>query len=105
MKRLFILSVVLAVVLALMLVGCITGKEQVLIPLTDKIYLEEYDTNLRSYHMKIAEDVALQMFGIQIFSLNGVQDVKIMAYQISVLKSPLFKWEDIQPEILKILKQ
>ena len=101
MKRLFIL----AIVLALMIGGCATGKEQVLIPLTDKISVEKHGTNLRSYHTKIAENVVLQLFAIKIFSLNGIQDVKIMAYQISVLKSPLFKWETLEPEILKILKQ
>ena len=104
MKHLFILSIVLA----LMLVGCVaTGdvKDQVLIPLTDKIYMEDHDINLRSYHMEVSDGAILYESATKIFSLNGVQDVKILAYQLSVLKSPLFKWESIEPEILKILRR
>jgi len=91
-----------------MLVGCVTTgnvKDQVLMPLTDKIYMEEHDQNSRSYHMEVSDGAMLYESAIKIFSLNGVQDVKILAYQLSVLKSPLFKWESIEPEILKILRR
>ena len=105
MKKLFILSVALA----LMLAGCIASgpvKKQVLIPLTEKIYLEEHDQNGRSYHIATLTDNAqYQAVTMRIFELNGVQDVYIFPYQIVVKKSPLFKWETIEPEVLKILKK
>ena len=108
-KYLFILSIFLA--LALILGGgngCATGdvkKDQVLIPLTDKIYMEEHDQRGRSYHIEIDSAQQLQLFAMEIFELNGVQDVAMFPYQIVVKKSPLFKWEDIEPEVIKILKR
>ena len=100
--------ILLTVALALILTGCVTTgdvKDQVLIPLTDKVFMEVHDQNIRSYHIKVSKAVVLDALAIEIFGLNGVQDVIIMAYRLSVMVSPLFKWEDIEPEILKILKQ
>jgi len=98
------------IVLILILAGCaLSGpakNEQVLIPLTDKIFLEKHDQNRRSYHVATFTENAQYMAAQQqIFQLNGVQDVFIFPYQIVVKKSPLFKWETIEPDILRILKQ
>ena len=105
MKKRFILSVILALTLA----GCIASgpvKKQVLIPLTDKIFMEDHGMGGRSYHMAtFAELTQYEAARALIFELNGVQDVYIFPYQIVVKKSPLFKWETIEPEVLKILKK
>ena len=104
-KHLFILSVVLA----LMLAGCVASgpvkKDQTLTPLTDKIYLEEHDQNFRSYHMEMADDFKTEVISMEIYSLNGIQDVAVIPYQVIVKKSPFYKWKTIEPEILRILKQ
>jgi len=105
-KHLIIVSLILVLILA----GCVTSgpvkTEQILIPLTDKIFLEKHDQNGRSYHVATFTENAQYMAAQQqIFQLNGVQDVFIFPYQVVVKKSPLFKWETIEPEILRILKK
>ena len=103
-KHLFILSIVLA-----LMVGCVASgpvkTEQILTPLTNKIFLEKHDQNGRSYHVQISENVLLQAMAINIYELNGVQNVRMFPYQIFVKKSPLYNWKIIEPEILRILKK
>lgn len=68
--------------------------------------MEEHNPSVRSYHTPgLVENVQYQAIMMLIFSINGVQDVAAIPYQIAVTKSPLFKWDNIQPEVLKILKQ
>ena len=105
MKRLFLLTIALA-----LMVGCIASgsvkNEQILIPLTDKIFLEKHDQNGRSYHIAaFTGNAQYQAAHMRIYELNGVQDVYIFPYQIVVKISPLFNWETIEPEILRILQK
>ena len=103
--KLFILSVILA----LMVAGCIASgavkKEQILTPLSDRLFMEVHDQNGRSYHLPtFTTQVQYMAAEKALYELDGVQSVYILPYQIVVKKSPLFKWETIEPEILKILK-
>jgi len=103
MKKLFILLLIFLVT------GCVASgsvkTEQVLTPLTGKIFMEQHDQNSRSYHMDMSNTFQAQLVAIQTYGLNGVQDVRILPYQVFVKKSPLFKWETIEPDILRILQQ
>jgi len=102
--KLFILSVILA-----LMVGCATGPttatDQVLVDMGNKIFMERHDKNGRSYHMP-ALTTQIQYVAAEktLYELDGVQSVYILPYQIVVKISPLFKWDFIEPEILKILK-
>jgi len=94
-------------ILILILLGCVSSpikNNKNLIPLTNKIYLEVHDENNRSYHMKMDFNFEVNSIIFQIYNLNGVQSVQIIPYQIDIRKSPLFKWDDIEKNILIILK-
>jgi len=102
--------IIVSLVLVLLLAGCVTSgpvkNERVLIKLTDKIFMEEHNLSVRSYHTPdMIENIQYQIAYKRIFNINGVQNVAVVPYQIAVTKSPLFKWETIEPEILRILKQ
>ena len=89
------------------LAGCAAGamKDQVLIPMGDKIFLEIHEEKIRSYHITMDRHGQLQLLANAVFEEPGVQAVTFMPYQITVKISPLFKWEDVQPKVLKILKR
>ena len=106
MKKLFILFITLV----LILIGCITSgptkKEHILTPLTNKVFMEKHSQNGRSYHIAtFTDNIQYKTVQMQIYELNGVQSVYILPYQIIVKISPLFKWEVIELEILRILEK
>lgn len=92
------------------MVGCATGPvtkatDQVLVDMGNKIFMEQHNKNGRSYHMPALTTQTQYMAAEKtLYELDGVQSVYILPYQIVVKISPLFKWDFIEPEILKILK-
>ena len=98
---------ILIILILFLILGCVSSSiknNKNLIPLTNKIYLENHNENNRSYHMKMDFNFEVNSIIFQIYNLNGVQSVQIIPYQIDIRKSPLFKWDDIEKNILIILK-
>lgn len=89
------------------IVGCQTTQvktERTLNKLTEKVYVEYHNADTRSYHLDMGINYPLGGNQILIYDIVGVQIVHSAPYQFVVTKSPLFKWDKIEAEILKILR-
>ena len=74
------------------------------------------DPNIRAYHTRFEMtggqehgvrgcSEELSEFGKLIMKISGIVMVHLCPYVLLVAKAPLFEWEEVHPEIEKILKE
>jgi len=100
---------ILIIVLSILILGCTAVKEDPLvetelIPCSEEIWVEKADANTRVYHFKEAGGTALTLMSMNVFQINGVVLCQPVAYKLVVVRSPLFSWDDIECEIIRIIQ-
>jgi hypothetical protein len=73
------------------------------------------DPNVRGYHTRFGmvdapesgsrgNSAELGAFGSLFLDIRGVAHVQVGPYILLITKAPLFSWQEIDPEVVKILK-
>ena len=75
-----------------------------------RIGLEEKkdDPDLRIYHLSVkitGEKFISGKFKERLSDIAGVSDVFSFPYKVEIRKAPLFTWEEVQPQIIEVLKK
>lgn len=107
-KILFILAMVV------LFSGCVgleveKPKIEGLIKLTETSFVEihDYNSDFRSYHIRIKDMQAAATFDSiykSIFEVEGVQNCTAYPYLFNVTKSKVYSWAEIEPEIKEIFE-
>lgn len=91
--------IVFILVLVFMTTGCAS-----LHPFTGISFVEIVDENTKIYHVRYPGYVTLNTeVGPEIYRIEGVQGVRVIPYQCIVVKSPAYKWEEIEHQIKTLL--
>ena len=101
MKNLFII-IVLAILMSC--TATVEKPDADLIFLSDGIYCELSDNaDVRTYHIRggVSCGTQGQVLALAIYQVEGAQSVYPQPYEITVSKSCLYDWKDIEAEMVK----
>ncbi len=104
-KRLFILSMILA-----MVIGCATVPKiepaSVLTSVGNGILREThvYTSTTREYYFRHGDDVEYPKMVVDLFSIDGIQDISPAFYQFTIKIAKSYSWDEVEPHIVKILE-
>ncbi len=98
MKKIFLI-----ILIFLVLASCASIKIK---PFTGISFVEIIDENTKIYHVRYPDYVALNTeVGPAIYKIEGVQGAHVIPYQCIVVKSPVYKWEEIDGQIKALLME
>ena len=74
------------------------------------------DPNMKVYHTRFemssgpeagsrGDDEQVGGFGQLVLAIQGVSQVRVCPYILMVTKAPLFTWDEVEPNVVKLLKE
>uniref|UniRef100_A0A6M3LKY2 Uncharacterized protein n=1 Tax=viral metagenome TaxID=1070528 RepID=A0A6M3LKY2_9ZZZZ len=97
--------------LILCLIGCVSEPVKKEAPKPELVKISsntwqlksEYLKTARDYFFKHDHDIDYQAIINDIFKIQGVQNVTPAFYQLTIIIAKNYNWDEIEPEIVKIL--
>ena len=72
-------------------------------PFTDISFFEIQSEDTRAYHVRYSGNAGVDLNLASKLLVEGVQGISAQPYQVTIVKSPAYSWEEIEKEIKEIL--